>query len=230
MKLNRSALYTLTQLEVALLLSLVGGWLLWKFDHLPLAITGIQAVTLVLVGMALPIWILNKEKSPAKPKHATHQQTLFVVALLGVITAGLAYGAYALSFALHDLSPTYIDTNHPLYLQATTLAMLILVVCSWLTILFVRAEHHNTLFGDHQWHNKKLLRAWGVAAFGLLNVACNPLIDSLFGTRGLDIIDWCLAIVAISFYIGCCHFQRHLRHHSRHSVLQLHREIHSRHK
>jgi magnesium-transporting ATPase (P-type) len=226
MQLSKVARLVLTD-SIALLLTLLISLASVVVFHVPVAITLVLVLAIELLTQALPLSVLAKYKGSHKPDYHLSHQAIMEVITFGVLAAALAYGNYLLFFARHGLSPAHMDTANPLYAQAITLTYLTLVLCQFMNLLFVRADKRKRFFTKYLWSNQKLLQAGGVSAFILINVIYNHWIQPIFGTGPLDIIDWLAAVAAAGFYTGWRIFQRHTRHHARHAVIKLHREVHN---
>ena len=123
-KVNRCVLTDGAALVSILLIGLVASWTI----HVPLAMTLVQILAIALIAQALPLYILSHEKGRICTQHVTKRQLHITLLFFGLLAALIAYAGYLLFFAFHDLSPAYIDTGHPLYMQATTLAFMTIVL------------------------------------------------------------------------------------------------------
>jgi len=144
----------------------------------------------------------------------------------GLLAAILATGNFFLFFLRHGTSPEHIDSTSLIYAQATTLTYVTLVFCQFINLLLVRTAEHATFFTSYLWSNKRLLLAFGVSLFCILNLAYNPVIQPYFRTSALQVSDWLMVLVAAGIYLGIRLLQRHSHKYSRHAVLQLHRDVH----
>lgn len=204
--------------------------------HIAPAITPIQILAIDIVAQMLPITALGwdsplsrlmKEQPRNRHDHIINRQAVFGFIGFGALAAILSFGNYLLFFVRHDLSPVYIATDTPLYLQATTLTWLTLVLCLNVYLLFERADAHENFFTNYLWSNKKLLIAFGASFFLIANIIYNPLIAPYFSTSALSFVDWLTALAAAGLYFGFRLSQRQTRKHSRRAVLKLHHEVHS---
>lgn len=211
---------------VALVLALVISLLAATKTHVPPGILLIQVLAIELLFQAPLLLVLNHEKQAHKPRHLTQYQAFMEIFLFGALAAVIAYLNYRLFFARHGLGPAFIDTAHPFYIQATTLAYATLALCQCMNLIFVRADNHKTVFSEYLWNNPKLVRMAGLAGFILLNIIYNPLLQPLFGTKPLDVIDWLMVMGALALYSGLRMVQRHTRQHTRHAIIHLHHEVH----
>jgi hypothetical protein len=215
-KVNRSALTDGAALIFTLLVSF--GSLAWY--HVPLALRPLQVIALV-IATAIVVHVFRQEKSARaalRGKVHVHQAKI-EIGVFGLLAAAIAYGNYLLSFARHGISPAYIDTGHPVYLQATGIALLTLMLCGFLNILFIRVDKKESVLEPELWSNKKLLVAGGAS-----------LLIVLLSAGRLGIIDYLLVIGAAALYTGLRRLQRHTRQHTRHAVIDLHHEVHHKRK
>lgn len=214
-----------------ILLSLAGQ----AFWHIPLAITAIQILAVDIVAEVWPITALGWD-APAtnlmheKPRrlsdHILNRATVREFVFFGLLAAGISYGVFLWFFARHGLSPAYIDTTSHLYVQATILTFVTLVLCQFTNLLLVRADTQSRFFTSYLWSNKRLLIAFGISFFCILNILYNPLIQPFLGSGPLSAADWLTALAGVSAYLGCRLVQRRTHHHTRESVIKLHHEVH----
>lgn len=188
--------------------------------HVPLALTAVQLVAIELVAQSLPLTVANRSAQlAAHPHRHTSTRLRLVFALLA---AGLAYANYLLFFAREHVSPVHIALDNPLYLRATTVALLTLALCQSLNLLLIRADARPVFFSRYLFSNKRLLAALAFALFCVSNIMYNPVVQPLFGAGPLHLVDWLTVVACAGIYLGIRLLQRHMRHHSRHAVLQLH--------
>lgn len=215
----------------AILISLV----LQATLHIPLAITVLQILAIDVIAEAFPITSLGWDKAQGrlmqeKPRrlndHILNGETVREFIGYGLLAAILATINFLLFFIRRGTTPMHIDSLSSLYAQATTLTYVTLVLCQFLNLLMVRTAEHAKFFAPYLWSNKRLLFAFGLSLFCILNLIYNPLIQPYFKTGALRFDDWLMALVAAAIYLGVRLLQRHLHKHSRRVVLQLHRDIH----
>lgn len=199
------------------------------------AITPIQILAIDIVAQLLPITALGwdaplsrlmREQPRNLHDHIINRRTIMGFIGFGALAALLSYGNYLFFFIRHNLSPQFIATDTPLYLQATTLTWLSLILCLNVYLVFERADAHENFFTSYLWGNKRLLIAFGGSFFLIINVIYNPFVASLFGTGPLSASDWLTALAAAGLYFGLRLSQRHTRKHSRRAVFKLHHEVH----
>ncbi|MDL2341535.1 MAG: cation-transporting P-type ATPase [Patescibacteria group bacterium] len=203
--------------------------------HISPAITPIQILAIDIVAQLLPITALGwdtplsrlmKEKPRNPHDHIINKRAVLGFMGFGALAALLSYGNYLFFFIRHHLSPEFIATDTPMYLQATTLTWLSLVLCLNVYLFFERADAHENFFTSYLWGNKKLLAAFGGSFFLIANIIYNPWVQPYFSTASLSLSDWLTAVVAAGLYFSFRLSQRQTRKHSRHAVLELHHSVH----
>jgi Ca2+-transporting ATPase len=204
------------------------------YFHIPAAITAIQILAIDIIAQMAPLTALGWDRAQHslmhdKPRkltdHILTARSSIEFIAFGALTAALAYGNYLWFYARHGLTSPYIDTTSHIYAQATILTYLTIVLCQFINLLLVRADEHESFFTNYLWSNKKLLAAFGISFFCIFNIMYNPWVQPYFGAGPLSFMDWMTAVVCAGIYLGVRLTQRHTRKHSRHAVLQLHREI-----
>jgi len=223
MKLNKISRAVITDVT-ALLLVLLIGEMVWLRQHIPLAITALQALGLELLVLALPASRLKYDKDRHKVRDTHDRQVVFEIIISVLIAAGLAYLNYLWFYGRHNLSAAYIDTTSDLYRSATTLVLLTFTMTQTLNLIFIRADAESKLMPSLNLKNKKLVQAWLLSAFVLLNMIYDPLLQAVFKTKSLGFMDWISAAALALVYFGLRLLQRHTREHTRHAVIKLHRE------
>ncbi|HET7320318.1 MAG TPA: cation-transporting P-type ATPase [Candidatus Saccharimonadales bacterium] len=214
---------------VTILLSLLGQ----AIFHIPIAITAIQILAIDIVAQMFPITALGwdsaqRELMHDKPRrlndHILNKKTVREFILFGFIAASLAYLNYLWFFTRHATTAPFISTHNPLYMQATILTYVTLVLCQFTNLMLVRSDEHESVFTSYLWSNKKLLVAFGVSFFCILNILYNPIIRPYFGAGPLNLMDWLSALLCAAVYLALRLLQRHTRKHTRRAVLELHRK------
>lgn len=192
--------------------------------HIPPAMPIVLLLAAEVLSQALPVSTLKHEWHEKSKRH--HKHVKLEAVAFGVWAAIVVFASYLLFFGYHVLSPVFIDTSSELYAQATTVALITFAFCQGLNILFTRADDHEHIGTEFLWKNQKLLQAYGVSFFLLLNVIYNPLFQSLLGTASIGFVDWMTAAFCAAIYVGGRRLQRYTRLHTRHSLIKLHHELH----
>lgn len=194
--------------------------------HIPAAITLIQAFGIEVLLLAWPASRIRFDHDRHKVRDTHNRQVIFEVTLFGLAGAVVAYLNFLLFFARHHLSPVYIDLGYEQYHVAVSLAILTLVLCQTLHLVFVRADAEKELTMKQVFANRQLNQAWALSAFILLNIIYNPIFQFVFNTKPLSLLDWFWALLAAGIYSGLRTVQRYSREHAHHAVVQLHHEVH----
>lgn len=202
--------------------------------HVAPAITAIQILAIDIVAQILPLTALGWDQAQGKlmrqkPRnlddHIINRAAVSGFIGFGLLAAVLSYGNYLLYFARHSLSPRYIDASLPQYHQATTLTYLTLVLCLYVYMMFERSDAHDKFFSSYLWNNSKLMIAFGLSFFLILNLIYNPWVQPYFSTAALTLVDWLTALGAGTLYMLVRLLQRHTRKHTRHAVIKLHQQV-----
>jgi Ca2+-transporting ATPase len=204
--------------------------------HIAPAISPIQILAIDVVAQILPITALGWDKPLAKlmrekPRdlrdHIINRTAVSGFIAFGALAAFLAYGNFLLFFVRAHISPIFINTQVPIYHQATTLTYLTLVLCLYVYLFFERADTHGKFFTSYLWSNKYLLMAFGLSFVLIGNIIYNHWFQPYFGTQSLNFVDWLTALGAAGFYMALRLAQRHTRKHSRKAVVALHKQVHN---
>lgn len=195
----------------------------------PASITAIQILAIDVVAQIFPITALGWDPAvrnlmhehPRDPRdHILNRKTIFEFVSFGALAAGLAYANFLFYFPRHHITPEHLATGTAPYLQATILTYVTLVFCQFMNLLLVRSS--GQLFSSYLWSNKKLLAAFAISLFCILNIVYNPIIQPYFGSAGLGLQDWLTAIVVAAVYTAVRLFDLHARTTSRKALIQKH--------
>jgi Ca2+-transporting ATPase len=202
------------------------------FD-IPIAILAVQILAIDLIAELFPVTALGWDPAQNdlmhdKPRnlkdHIINKRTIGEFIGYGFLAASLAYANFILFFARHGLDPKHIGAHGKLYAQATILTYLTLVLCQFINLLLVRTSDREPFFTPYLWSNKKLLLAFGLSFFCILNIIYNPWVQPYLNAQSLSAADWLFAIGAAAIYLLVRLFQRWSLKHSRAAVLELHRQ------
>jgi magnesium-transporting ATPase (P-type) len=114
-------------------------------------------------------------------------------------------------------------------MQATILTYVTLVFCQFINLLLVRTDDKDHFFTSYLWSNKKLLWAFGISMFCILNLVYNPLIQPYVRAHALSLGDWLTALVAAGVYLLIRLLVRGHPDHNREAIVSLHHEVHGHH-
>jgi Ca2+-transporting ATPase len=210
------------------------GFLQLAIWHVPLAITALQLLLINVVLQLLPSVALGRDKShrqfageESAAQLAYHSQWSSV--MLGLIAAVLIGANFLYFFARMGLSPSYIDSSSQLYAQAATIGLATLVLCGWINIVFTRAERLPLFTSRQLWHNAVLTWSFILSLLVLIGLIYVPALQRFAATEVLSVSDWLTVLVVAAIYAGIRYVAHVERLHSRHAIVQLHREIHGEH-
>lgn len=203
--------------SIALAVLTFAGILAQLWLHIPLAATALQIAVFYLAFQLLLLTALGRESLALKSTH--RKLSLTATIGFGTLAATAAYTNYLFFFVRHHVSPMFLATSSALYTEASSLALLTLIVCQFLNVMLARADRHERFFTRHLTVNKKLL-----VSFGLPAVAYIILVYSVSGAI-LTLDDWLCAFGFAAVYFGVRLTQRHTRKHSRKSVIELHQRL-----
>jgi P-type Ca2+ transporter type 2C len=175
---------------------------------IPLALNVMQILAIDLIAELFPIAALGWDKAdsdlmrekPRNPKHhILNKWSISDLLWCGILIGGLAFLNYVLFFARNGVDATGADiTNPALYLQATALTYLTIVLCQLANIMQRRSK--DGLFTRYQFHNKQF---W---------IAIT-----------LSVADWLFALGAAATFVLIREIQRHAgKHHTRDAIIDLH--------
>ncbi len=111
---------------------------------------------------------------------------------------GLAYANYLLFFVRHDASLRGLVETSALYAQATVLTYVTIVLCQFVNILSRRTKRF--IISSYLWSNRRLLMAFGLSLFCVVNIVYNPWLNRYLGTEPLAFGDWVWAVLAAAVY------------------------------
>jgi len=196
----------------------------------PAAITAIQILAIDVVAEMFPITALGwdpavgklmRDKPRSLDEHIINRKTILEFVGFGLLAAALAYGNYLWYFLRHHISPEHLGTHTGPYLQASILTYVTIVFCQFMNLLLVRSQGQ-PLISPYLWSNKKLLAAFAISIFCILNIVYNPLIQPYFGSGSLTGWDWLTAGTAATAYTLVRLFHRHTKATSHKELVRKH--------
>lgn len=196
----------------------------------PLSMSVMQILAIDMIAELFPIAALGWDQADGELMHDTPRKAndhilnnVSILDLLwcGLLIGGLAFTNYLLFFSRHHVSAVHADILHPgIYIKATTLTYLTIVLCQLFNILQRRSRRG--LFTRWQFHNRALAVALSVSLLCVFNIIYNPWLNHYFGAGPLMQIDWLYALGAAAIFIGVRELQRHANtHHTREHILAL---------
>ncbi len=227
--IKKSTLSCFTSNSAELVVNLVSlaAFALFK---VPLAMSVMEILAIDMIAELFPIAALGWDQADGELMHdkprSTHDHILNSATIgdllwCGLLIGGLAFANFILFFWRHDLpAARAVATNPALYMKATALTYLTIVLCQLLNILQRRSRRG--LFTRYQFHNRALLIAMTFSLVCVLNIIYNPYLNVYFGAGPLQLTDWLYAIGAAAIFIAIRELQRYANtHHSRDQVLEL---------
>jgi len=208
------------------LISLIatGAW------GIPAGITAIQILAIDVVAQIFPVTALGwdppltrlmHEKPRDLHDHILNRRSIFEFIGFGASAAILSYANYLFYFYRHHISAEHLATGSSPYLQASVLTYVTLVLCQFVSLLIIRGQGQS-LFSSYLWSNKKLLAAFAISIFCILNIVYNPVIQSYFGSGSLSVQDWLTALISAVLYMMLCLFYLHTKRTSRKELIRKH--------
>ena len=168
------------------------------FAGMPLPLLPVQILWINLLTDGLPALALSvepkekgiMEKKPRSPKEGVLSGTALFILAAGIAACLASLGIFVLE------SGTSVE-------RARTMAFTTLVMFELLFVFNCKSETRS-VFRINPFSNKKLLAALGISALLQISVIYLPFLQSLFGTTGLDVLDWlkvlglgCLSLMII---------------------------------
>lgn len=205
--IKKGALSCFTSNSAELVTNLVSLGALSLFG-IPLAIGVMQILAIDLVAELFPIAALGWDQAEGelmneKPRNVREHilNTPAVIDLLwcGLIIGALAFSNYLMYFSRNHISPYGLSTNSDLYIKATTVTYVTIVMCQLINIIQRRSK--KGFFTRFQLTNPHF---WGAILFSLfcvLNIVYNPYINQYFGSGAISLIDWVFAITAAAIFL-----------------------------
>lgn len=191
--------------------AIVCAWL-W---NIPPALTAPLALVIVSFGQFMPLIALGRQ-------HAIQAKRRSTPAIYGLVAALITTTLFLACFAHAGLNPRFVVNDSRPYQEAVTLAFVALAGYSWLNALFA--------YGMTSLARRNILHVIiGVAsAIAFVSaVLYVPALQTCFGSVPLTTFDWFLVFSGWALYGLCRTVGWHAHHHSRHEVIQLHKQIHS---
>ncbi len=222
--------FTSNAAELIVNLTSLGAFILFGF---PLALTVMEILAIDMIAELFPLAALGWDKAdhelmseqPRDPhNHILNKNSILDLLWCGILIGGLAFSNYALFFWRHGIQIVDANVLEPeLYMRATALTYLTIVLCQLFNILQRRSQ--KGLFTRYQLHNKALWIAITFSLFCIGNIIYNPVVAPYFGAGPLDVSDILCALGAAAIFVTARELQRHANtHHTRDHILELLKE------
>lgn len=227
--IKKSTLSCFTSNAAELIVSLVSLAALAMFG-VPLALSVLQLLAIDMIAELFPIAALGWDKADGdmmndKPRntrdHILTASSVTDLLWCGILIGGLAFTNFIFFFWRNGIPAAEANITSPsLYMKATSLTYLTIVLCQLFNILQRRSR--NGLFTRYQFHNRALLVAVTFSMVCVLNIIYNPYLNIYFGSSPLQLADWVFALGAAAIFILVREVQRYANtHHSRDAILEL---------
>lgn len=192
--------------------------------QIPLAITVMQILAVDLIAELFPIAALGwdaaegelmSEKPRDPDSHILNRRSVMDLLFCGIIIGGLSFANYLLYFhrAHVDAASFYHNLLNPVYMKATTMTYVTVVLCQLVNITQRRSR--KGFFSRYQLSNGYYWSAIGLSLFCVMNIVYNPLINTYFGAGPLSLLDWSYALGAAGIFLAIRETQRIMRQPSR---------------
>lgn len=196
----------------------------------PLSMSVMQILAIDMIAELFPIASLGWDQADGelmhdKPRktrdHILNRASILDLLWCGILIGGLAFTNYLLFFTRNHVSAVGADVSSPdIYIKATTMTYLTIVLCQLFNILQRRSRRG--LFTRYQFHNRALAVALTFSLFCVFNIIYNPYLNHYFGAGPLEQIDWMYALGAAGIFVLIRELQRHANtHHTREHILEL---------
>jgi P-type Ca2+ transporter type 2C len=182
---------------------------------IPLAIGVMQILAIDLVAELFPIAALGwdppegelMDEKPRNPKaHILNLPAIADLLWCGLVIGGLAFANFLVFFHRHNIDPRNFFTGNSLYLKATTLTYVTIVICQLLNIMQRRSV--KGFFSRYQLSNWHFWSAIAFSVFCVMNIVYNPWINQYFKSAPLSAVDWLYAIGAALIFLTIRELQR----------------------
>ncbi len=190
----------LTVVLISLALSHVYG--------IPLAITAVQILAIDLVGELFPLAALGwdppeEDVMHDQPRelnnHIFSPRAILDVVGSGLLMGGLAYGNYLLYTLRHGLTPDTLSKSSAIYVSATTITYVTIILCQFANILSRRTR--NRILSGYLFKNKHLIVAFAVSLCCVAAIVYVPFLQTYLNTASIDALDWLFALYAAVLYL-----------------------------
>ena len=198
----------------------------------PLAITVMLILAIDLIAELFPMMALGWDKAennlmnenPRNPKHhILNNQSIKDIVWAGILIGSLTFANFIFFFTRRGIDPSIVENGSIMHMQATSLAYLTIMICQLLNILHIRSE--KGIFSKYQFHNRRLLFAFGLSMFCIVNIIYNPWISPFFRASDIDLSDWVTAIIAGVIFVIFREMGRYGKRDHRDHIVKLHNEI-----
>jgi len=229
---TKKALRCFLTTALSLVLLVIAGAITVLAYHIGPAIIPVQIALVGLLILPLPVLALLDDQPTADYIVEAWRDRLAGIRAaydfigFGLLAALIGYGNFLYFFIRNDISPEFIATDTPLYLQATTVTWVTLAVCLSIHLFFERQNTHDKFFNYHLVANRRLLINLGLTLLTILLIIYTPVLAGLAKSAPLNFYDWLAIFIGGSLFFLTRLSQRQTRKHTREVVLKLHSRVH----
>lgn len=173
---------------------------------IPPAITPVLILSIDLIAELFPIAALGWDKPDNELMHDKPRNTrdhifdikaFFDLSFSGLLMGVLAYGSYLFFAYRNGVAPNELS-NSGIYFSAVTLTYVTIVLCQLVNILIRRSRRFT--ISSYLFTNKHLWFAIALSAICVLAIVYIPVVQQVFGSGPLSIVDWLYVFIAAFIY------------------------------
>lgn len=190
------------------LMTVLIGLVALSLAGIPPAITPILILSIDLIAELFPIAALgwdepDKELMHDKPRdtknHIFNLSTFFDLLYTGTLMGVLAFGNYLFFAYRNNIAASDLSGNN-IYFSAVTITYVTIVLCQFVNIL-VRRSRGFTI-SSYLFTNRQLWMAMGLSIVCVMAIVYTPIIQQIFGSGPLSLIDWACALAAALIFFA----------------------------
>lgn len=226
--------FTSNSAELVVTIISLGAFILFQ---VPFALSVMQLLAIDMIAELFPIAALGwdkadknvmKEKPRDPHNHILNKSAIIDLLWSGLLIGGIAFANFLLFFGRHGVPATGANLTDPeLYIQATAMTYLTIVICQLLNILQRRSQ--NGLFTKYQLHNRLLWTAIGFSLTFVIAIIYSPVLQPYFGTGSVSFIDWLFVLLGAGIFVGAQELKRYAnKHHTRDHIIKLYHQNESK--
>jgi Ca2+-transporting ATPase len=217
--LRKTILACLTSNSGELFVVLISLAMSAVFD-IPIAITAVQILAVDLIAEMFPLTALTwdpphdglmTEQPRDTRQHLLNRPNILDLIFSGFLMGGLAYLNYFILITASGWNYHLPHADSPFYWRATALTYVSIVFCQFANIFSRRAGDKASAISLYLFSNPRLLLAFGVSMFCILNIIYNPVISRYFAAGPLLASDWLMAAGAGLIYFLIRELQKKFR-------------------
>lgn len=169
----------------------------------PLALTVMLIIAIDLISELFPLVALGWDKAEGKimheqPRklsdHILNRRSIKTVIWAGGLIGVLSFANFLFFFWRNGVGVSAVPQGSLLQMQASTLTYVTIMLCQTVNILYMRSS--KGLFTRYQFHNRKLLYAFGLSFVSILAIVYLPFVQPYFKSASISGTDWLTALAA----------------------------------